>query len=88
MQEDSAASAEKLVENFQDVQFHFLDQIKQRFNFLEQKLTDIEIENVSLQERNGKLTEANEILAHKLVGRNEILANEILAVCLREKLGI
>ena len=37
MQEDSAASAEKLVENFQDVQVYFLDQIKQRFNFLEQK---------------------------------------------------
>ena len=87
MQEDSAASAEKLVENFQDVQVYFLDQIKQRFNFLEQKLTDIEIENVSLQERNGKLTEANEILAHKLVRRNEILA-KIRKVCLRKKLGI
>ena len=87
MQEDSAASAEKLVENFQDVQVYFLDQIKQRFNFLEQKLTDTEIENVSLQERNGTLTETNEILAHKLVGRNEILA-KIRKVCLREKLGI
>ena len=77
MQEESG---EKLVENFQDVQVHFLDQIKQHFNFLELKLTDIE-------KINGELTEANEILAHKLVGRNKILA-KIRKVCLREKLGI